>query len=116
MKTKYRIGLFIAIYSLVCVLSIGYYASYQNIRAKQNVIESKQESIATKGSASKNEGYYIAQLQGYLVVYLSDRTTIYEVTNISVDELPKQVREEIKEQKFVATEKELYAFLENYSS
>ena len=37
---------------------------------------------AVKGEAEKNEGYYLAELHGYVVVYLSDQSTIYEFTDL----------------------------------
>ena len=53
---------------------------------------------------------------GYVVVYLSDQSTIYEFTDIPFEELPKEVQTNVKQKKYVETEEELYAFLENYSS
>ena len=51
-----------------------------------------------------------------MVVYLSDQSTIYEFTDIPFVELPKEVQPNVKQKKYVETEEELYAFLENYSS
>ena len=62
------------------------------------------------------EGYYICELHGFVVVYLGNRTTIYELTEIPTDELPDDVAAEVKAGKYAASEGELYAFLENYSS
>ena len=50
------------------------------------------------------------------MVYLSDQSTIYEFTDIVFDTLPKEVQTNVKQKKYVKTEEELYAFLENYSS
>ncbi len=51
-----------------------------------------------------------------MTVYLSDRTTIYEFTEIPLTDLPEELQQEVKEGKYMKTEKEIYAFLENYSS
>ena len=51
-----------------------------------------------------------------MCVYLADRSTIYEFTEIPVTDLPEEVQQEVAEGKYVGTVKELYAFLENYSS
>ena len=51
-----------------------------------------------------------------MVVYLFDQSTIYEFTDIPFEELPKEVQTSVKQKKYVETEEELYAFLENYSS
>ena len=99
---------------------IGYQLSYQYMldrqEAKAEIPEQKTESITTKGSATKNEGYYICELHGYIVVYLNDKTTIYEVTSIPLSNLPEDVQEEVREGKLIETEQALYGFLENYSS
>ena len=120
MKKKYCIGFFAGVFLLVSMLGIGYQLSYQYMldrqEAKAEIPEQKTESITTKGSATKNEGYYICELHGYIVVYLNDKTTIYEVTSIPLSNLPEDMQEEVKEGKLIETEQALYGFLENYSS
>ena len=91
----------------------------QNGRARDEV--SGAESIAAEGEKVENpdaekEGFYLCELQGFVCVYLSDRSTIYELTEIPVTDLPEEVQQEVAEGKYVRTVKELYAFLENYSS
>ena len=56
------------------------------------------------------------EVNGYLVVYLGDRKTPYEYTDIPYDELPALVREEVRNGKYIKSAEELYGFLENYSS
>ena len=55
-------------------------------------------------------------MHGYVAVYLYDRETIYELTDISMDSLPSDVKSEVEKGKYIQTTKELYGFLENYSS
>lgn len=118
MKKTYCIGFFMALFVFVSLLGIGYQVSYQYVMDRQAVRqqEAQQRSVAAKGKAEKNEGYYLAELHGYVVVYLSDQSTIYEFTDILFEELPKEVQTDVKQKKYVKTEEELYAFLENYSS
>ena len=56
------------------------------------------------------------EVNGYIVVYLSDKKTPYEYTDIRYDELPAAVREEIRNGKYIEDTGTLYGFLENYSS
>ena len=107
-----------ALFVFVSLLGIGYQVSYQYVmdRQKMRQEEEQKRSVAVKGTAEKNEGYYLAELHGYVVVYLSDQSTIYEFTDIVFDTLPKEVQTNVKQKKYVKTEEELYAFLENYSS
>ena len=122
MKKKYCIGFFVAVFVaffvFVSLLGIGYQVSYQYVMDRQvaRQQDKQRRSVAVKGEAEKNEGYYLAELHGYVVVYLSDQSTIYEFTDIPFEELPKEVQTSVKQKKYVETEEELYAFLENYSS
>lgn len=126
MKQKYYIGFFMAVFFVVSMLGIGYQMSYQYVMDRhQQLAQAKTESIpetpkeeivSTKGTAEKNEGYYLCELQGYVVVYLGDHETIYEMTEIPLSTLPENVRAEVEAGKYVETAKELYGFLENYSS
>lgn len=124
MKTKYVIGLLAAFLLIVVLLTAGYQISYRHVMDRQAAAaeeEAATESIAAEGEAVKDEkneegGYWLSQLQGYVVVYLNDRTTIYEMTDILLTDLPEEVQQEIASGKSVSTTEKLYAFLENYSS
>lgn len=132
MKQKYYIGFFMTVFFMVSLLGIGYQMSYQyvvdrheaQVKAEQEQEQEreqipeapKEELVTTRGTAQKNEGYYLCALQGYVVVYLGDHETIYEMTEIPLDTLPDNVRSEVESGKYVETARELYGFLENYSS
>lgn len=130
MKQKYYIGFFMTVFFMVSLLGIGYQMSYQYVvdrhaaqvkaeqeQEREQIPEAPQEElVTTKGTAQKNEGYYLCALQGYVVVYLGDHETIYEMTEIPLDTLPDNVRSEVESGKYVETARELYGFLENYSS
>ena len=126
MKTRYIITFFSVLLLVIVLLTAGYQHSYrfamdrQASRSEENI--PMTESISADGEAvtddmpDQSEGYYICELYGFVVVYLSDRTTIYELTEIPVSELPSDIAAEVSAGKYAATESELYAFLENYSS
>ncbi|HCR84049.1 hypothetical protein [Muricomes intestini] len=119
MKKKYYVGFFTGIFLLAIILGIGYQLSYRHTMNRQEAKSEQEkttESVTTKGDATKNEGYYICELHGYVVVYLYDKTTVYEVTSILVSDLPEDVQKEVKSGKYVEKESEVYGFLENYSS
>ena len=130
MKQKYYIGFFMTVFFMVSLLGIGYQMSYQYVvdrheaqvkaeqeQEREQIPEApKEELVTTRGTAQKNEGYYLCALQGYVVVYLGDHETIYEMTEIQLDTLPDNVRSEVESGKYVETARELYGFLENYSS
>ena len=110
MRNKYGIGFFTAAIVLLLVLTCAYQFSYYKAKeraALEAEAKEKTESIATEGEAEVN---------GYLVVYLGDRKTPYEYTDIPYDELPALVREEVRNGKYIKNAEELYGFLENYSS
>lgn len=125
MKNKYGIGFFAAtiIIMLVisCASSLSFYKAKQEV--KKEVAEEQQDnaavkepSVSTDGQAWKEDCYYLMEVNGYVVVYLSDKKTVYEYTDIRYDGLPSTVQEEIRNGKYMEDTEALYGFLENYSS
>lgn len=125
MKKRYSIGFFsVAAIAMIAVLA-AYQFSYNRAleKAKEEAlqvqIEAEEEETATvrtEGEASKEECYYLMEVNGYVVAYLSDKKTAYEYTDILVEELPMAIREELKNGKYMEGKDALYGFLENYSS
>lgn len=60
--------------------------------------------------------YYLVEEFGYVNIYLADKESLYEYTDITIDSLPEDLQLEICTGKGVTSEQELYDFLENYSS
>ena len=77
---------------------------------------SQEKTVSTQGDAQKDELYYLKDLNGYVVVYMNDRTTVYEYTNILISDLPDTYQNEIKNGMIIEGTEKLYGFLENYSS
>lgn len=125
MKTKYIVGFFAAVLLVGVLLTAGYQISYERI-AERNAAPGNEvtdtRSITAQGEAvdeesrEKEEGYYLCEMQGFVVVLLNDRQTIYEMTEIPLTDLPEEIQQEIATGKYIATKDELYGFLENYSS
>ena len=124
MGKKYGIGLFTIALVLMAVVTYGYRAEY---RYSQELVEegekeqtensiSQEKTVSTQGDAQKDELYYLKDLNGYVVVYMNDRTTVYEYTNILISELPDTYQNEIKNGMIIEGTEKLYGFLENYSS
>lgn len=125
MKNKYGIGFFavtiIAVLMITCAYQFTFQKAKERAQAEQKTEEeerkaAEEESVTADGAALKQDCYYLIEVNGYVVVYLSDRTTAYEYTDIRFDELPPSVREEVRNGKYVEGEAQLYGFLENYSS
>ena len=124
MGKKYGIGLFTIALVLMAVVTYGYRAEY---RYSQELVEegekeqtensiSQEKTVSTQGDAQKDELYYLKDLNGYVVVYMNDRTTVYEYTNILISDLPDTYQNEIKNGMIIGGTENLYGFLENYSS
>lgn len=60
--------------------------------------------------------FYLMVADHFIVVYEEDRSTLYMNTDILLEQLPDTLQREIMEGKLVASEEELYLFLESYSS
>ncbi len=60
--------------------------------------------------------FYMVSKDNKLVVYYEDMETVFLTTDISMENLPENVRLEILNKKYFESEEELYNFLESYSS
>lgn len=75
-----------------------------------------QEPLQAIMSIQKNYAYLIRVDEGRLVVYESDGETIYLETNIRYADLDDEMQKKAEEGIPFENARELYEFLENYSS
>lgn len=89
-------------------------------KERQTAVDGARQEAALQGDTvlaqTAPDSYYLMEENGYVTIYLADQTTLYEYTNITMDMLPPYLQAEIQAGKSVAGERELYDFLENYSS
>ena len=122
MKTKYSIGFFAVMVIALTLVTGAYQLSYRQAKERletKTAEETKPReptAVAADGQALKDGCYYLMEVNGYVVVYMSDKKTPYEYTDIKCDGLPSEMQEEIKNGKYMEDAKALYGFLENYSS
>ena len=124
MKPKYMIGFFSVLVIFAALLSAGYRMSYSRVLQKQAALEQsaadtrsvEAETDQTGEEPEGEAGFFLCELQGYVAVYTGDRRTLYEFTEIPVNDLPGELQHEIAAGKYISSEDELYGFLENYSS
>ena len=126
MKNKYGIGFFAITIVAVLLVTCAYQISFQKAKErareartqKENEIQvsEKEETVVADAEALKEDCYYLMEVNGYIVVYLSDKKTPYEYTDILYENLPLSLRQEIRNGKYIEDTEELYGFLENYSS
>ena len=60
--------------------------------------------------------YYIKYSGGCITVFYCDYKTVYEYTDIQLSQLPSHIQSQVISGKRIRDEKELFDFLENYSS
>ena len=124
MKNKYGIGfllfLILVVFGITCAYQLSLNKGKREIQAEINAKEQREDlrgaGVAADGQALKDDCYYLKELNGYVVVYLSDKKTVYEYTDISLEYLPENLQKEIQNGKYIETSESLYGFLENYSS
>ncbi|GFI50895.1 hypothetical protein AALB51_04685 [Lachnospiraceae bacterium 62-26] len=129
MKTKYSIGFFAVMVIALTLVTGAYQLSYRQAKERLEtktaeetkprepaVTVQEPTAVAADGQALKDGCYYLMEVNGYVVVYMSDKKTPYEYTDIKCDGLPSEMQEEIKNGKYMEDAKALYGFLENYSS
>ena len=121
MHRGYGIGIFLAFFLIGAAYVAAYHLSLENeqktssIKTRDtNQIQEKQAEAVFEKEISPR--YWLMEEDGAVMVYLSNGRTMYERTEISVDNLPLPLKEEIAKGKEIWTEQELYGFLENYSS
>lgn len=90
----------------------------QGFESFELVSFSKDQIVLRKSYHPYEEDYkyYLIGENGLVTVYYVDKSTIYEYTDIVVDELPDDLKEEVINGKYISTVDDLYNFLENYSS
>lgn len=126
MRNKYGIGFFATAIIAILMITCAYQLSFQKAKEhaeearikkeEQQAVEEPEELIEADGEAMKEDCYYLMEVNGYVVVYLSDKVTPYEYTDIPYDELPPTIRAEVRNGKYIESSEDLYGFLENYSS
>ena len=84
----------------------------QNIAATETEQMKAQESMAVQESYQ----YMIREVNGLLVVYKNDNTTIFLETNISVSTLEQSTLQKLEQGIYFSNEEELFTFLESCSS
>ena len=84
------------------------------------VLESFSPEIVTLvkyyGEPQEEQGYFIGIKDNVVIVYLQDRSQVYEYTNIEVWMLPKDIQMQLIDGIYVENEQELFDFLQTYSS
>ena len=83
--------------------------------------ETENETVASEPdtaavTAEETYEYVLVDHNNYVAVYQLPERTIYEYTDVIMDVLPEEIREEIRRGKYLRNEEELYNFLENYTS
>ena len=111
MSKKYNIGILIIAIIIIYLIS-DYLITNKNTPQNNVKAEEKVVSVNTFDADS----YYLFEVNGYIVVYLNDKKTPYEYTDIRFEELPEDLRNEIRNGKYLKNTEELYGFLENYTS
>lgn len=124
MRNKYGIGFLTVVLVLILAVTFAYQFSYRaarekaesKIAAQEEEKAQAEETVTADGHALKEDCYYLKNVNGYVVVFLSDNKTAYEYTDILCEELPNSLQEELVNGKYIKNQEELYGFLENYSS
>lgn len=80
------------------------------------IIRKYYEGAATETLQQEPEYYILLVERNFVVVYENDYEHLYMHTDICVEELPQELQQELIDGKVIYGTKELYDFLEAYSS
>lgn len=104
------------------LMSLGERIAAQEQEQEERTVQEqpeRAEASAAPDSVVNDTGsheYYLVEEDGRVTIYRLEGQTLFEYTGITVDSLPEELQGEIAHGKRVSGEKELYDFLENYSS
>ncbi len=104
------------------LMSLGERIAAQEREQEERTVQEqpeRAEASAAPDSVVNDTGsheYYLVEEDGRVTIYRIEGRTLFEYTGITVDSLPEELQGEIAHGKRVSGEKELYDFLENYSS
>lgn len=118
MNLKYSVSYFCALaalsMALILLYNYTYNSAYNDYFAEADIQEN--ESINSNSNEVISNGFYLRQKGDYVIVLLYDNQTIFEETDILFSSLDHNLQQEILGGKYIETTRELYGFLENYSS
>ncbi len=93
------------------------------VESKPGQIESRLAPSRTElaeesapGEEVEDYQYKLVNDNNYVTVYRLPENELYEYTDVIMDVLPVELQEEIHRGKYLKSERELYNFLENYTS
>ena len=128
-KNNIRIFYVSTVISACLCLYMGYQMANDLGARKEPEEKSDTEWVSEQPAASETETpaapaanvevpyeFMIVEEEGYLLVYMQDLETVYMYTDIRMNELSEDLQEEIRRGKPFSDLKELFGFLENYSS
>jgi hypothetical protein len=110
-------------------LELMVYANEYRENAPDNEIEQGLERMVVQSFSSdyltlvkyygvpiQEPGYWIAVRDNVVIVYTEDWSEVYEFTNIELWQLPQEVQYDLVDGIYVENERELFDFLQTYSS
>lgn len=110
-------------------LELMVYANAYKSNATQDEIEQGLERMVVQSFSSdtvtlvkyygepiEEPGYWIAVKDNIVIVYTEDKSEVFEFTNIELWQLPQEVQYNLVEGIYVENERELFDFLQTYSS
>ncbi len=115
---KRQIGISVFLSLLLVTLSLIYIKINNETKPKENEIATETESEKTIEISQEYTVYmfYAKEEYGKLVIYHVNNQEIYMETGIEIATLPEEIRQNLDTGIYFETEKELYDFLESYSS
>ncbi|MCI8373975.1 MAG: hypothetical protein HFI29_00825 [Lachnospiraceae bacterium] len=99
---------------------MSYQQELKEQERRERELETLKQEAAAQAEAVHTEAepylYYLVSEEGYVNIYLADGETLYEETEITLEDLPEDLKGEVLKRKGLSSTGELYDFLENYSS
>ncbi len=116
MKRQISISIFLSI--LLILLALIYIKVSNETKPRTYEITTEEQEDEAIEISQQNISYmfYAKVVDGRIVIYDGKTNVIYFETSIERQVLPEDIKEKLKEGIYFKNEKELYDFLESYSS
>jgi hypothetical protein len=101
--------------SLVCFLGLFYYYRKEAGTPPEEQRGVELVEVDRIPETPKGE-FLLVDDDNYVTVYRLPEQELYEYTDVILDVLPADLKDEIQDGKYLKNEEELYNFLENYTS
>lgn len=108
----------IFILTALCVIAFFWFGFFfgKESQKQEDLLKMTEEQIVETGFLPEPARFYLKEKESYVCVYVSATDELYFESDLAVDTLPEDIRNDLIKGIDFSDLEAVYAFLENYSS